>query len=77
MRKLLSFLSGVVMGALVGATAAVLLAPSSGEELRGEIRSRASRFVDEIQEAAKERRAEMEHQLELLRRPQAEISLEE
>lgn len=77
MRRLLNFLIGTAVGALVGATAAVLLAPSSGEELRGEIRSRANRFVDEIQDAARERRADMERQLEQLRRPQAEISLEE
>lgn len=77
MRKLLSFLGGIAVGALVGATAAVLLAPASGEELRGELRSRTSRFMDEIKDAAQERREELERQLELLRRPQAEISLEE
>lgn len=76
MRKLLSFLTGATVGALVGATLSVLMAPQSGEELRGEIRSRASRFRNELEEAAQERRAELEHQLEMMRRPQAEINLE-
>jgi gas vesicle protein len=76
MRKLFSFLAGATVGALVGATISVLMAPQSGDELRGEIRSRANRFSAELKEAAQERRAELEHQLEMMRRPQAEISLE-
>ena len=76
MQKLFSFLAGATVGALVGATLSVLMAPQSGEELRGEIRSRANRFRSELEEAAKERRAELEHQLEMMRQPQAEISLE-
>ena len=76
MQKLLSFLTGATIGALVGATLSVLMAPQSGEELRGEIRSRANRFSAELKDAAQERRAELEHQLEMRRRPQAEISLE-
>ncbi len=76
MRKLMSFLAGATVGALVGATLSVLMAPQSGEELRGEIRERANRFRAELEEAAHERRTELEHQLEMMRRPQAEISLE-
>jgi gas vesicle protein len=40
MKKFLSFMSGVIMGGLVGATIALLLAPFSGETLRGQIRER-------------------------------------
>lgn len=77
MRRMLSFLLGAAGGALVGATLAILLAPDSGENLRGELRDRAKRFGEELQEAANQRRAELEHQLETLRRPGAEIPLEE
>ena len=77
MRRLISFLMGAAGGALVGATLAVLLAPSSGEDLRGELRSRANRFRNELQDAAQQRRSELERQLQALRQPHKEIPLEE
>ena len=77
MRRVFNFVMGAGIGALVGATLAVLLAPSSGEDLRSEVQARFSRFRDEINEAAKQRRAELERQLEAMRLPQEEISLEE
>ena len=40
MKKFFSFFVGTVMGALVGATVALLLAPSSGETLRAQIQER-------------------------------------
>ena len=40
MRKFFSFLIGVVVGGLVGATISVLFAPESGEQLRAQIRQR-------------------------------------
>ena len=75
MKRMISFLFGALGGALVGATLAILFAPSSGDALRKEIRSRADRFRDEIRDAAQERRAELEKQLQYLRNP--EIPLEE
>jgi len=77
MRRMVNFLMGAGIGALVGATLAVLLAPSSGEDLRSDVQARFSRFRDEISEAAKQRRAELESQLESMRLPQEETSLEE
>jgi len=70
MQRFLSFLIGASVGALVGATAAILLAPSSGEELRIQIRDRAGYMRDEVKRAADERRAELEHQLAVMRSPQ-------
>ena len=67
MRTFTNFLVGAIMGALVGATAAILLAPSSGDTLRGEIRDRGNRFMDQMREAAAEQRAELEGQLDKLR----------
>ena len=69
MNRLLSFLSGAVMGALVGVTVAILLAPSSGEELRLQMKSRAQQIQEDVKSAATERRTELEQQLETLRTP--------
>ena len=60
------------MGALVGATLALLLAPYSGEALRGEIRERFNVLQDELSQAAAERRIELETYLDTLRKPQSE-----
>lgn len=77
MRRLFGFVLGLAGGALVGATLAILLAPASGEDLRSELRNRASRFRDELQQAAAQRRTELERQLEAMRHPHAEIPLED
>jgi gas vesicle protein len=64
MRKAMSFLAGVICGALVGGVAAVLLAPYGGEELRQRIRTQADELVTKGREAAAGKRAELEAQLE-------------
>lgn len=69
MNRALSFLSGVVMGGLVGATLAILLAPASGEELRSQMQNQARNIELEVKQAAASRRSELEHQLEALRTP--------
>ena len=77
MRRAFNYLLGVSIGALVGASLAILLAPESGEDLREELEKRFGRFRDEIQEAASQRRAELEGQLQKMRQPQGESSLED
>jgi len=78
MRKFLGFLFGTIMGALVGATLALLLAPESGEELRGQIRQRFDALQAELGEAASTRRLELEQQLSNLRQPKTtSVPLEE
>jgi gas vesicle protein len=69
MRKILGFLTGMIMGGLVGATVAILLAPSSGEEMRRQLQERSIRLRDDIKTVAEERRAELERELESLRAP--------
>ena len=69
MRKVFSFLLGVVAGGLVGAVVALLVAPSSGVATRGQLRERAISIRDEVQSAASARRADLEHQLAQLRAP--------
>jgi len=69
MKKLASFLSGALIGGLVGATFALLFAPSTGRELQGRIRLSASELENEIRLAAQNKREELEKQLEKLRKP--------
>jgi gas vesicle protein len=69
MRSAFGFLIGTFVGGIFGATIAILLAPESGQDLRGRLRGRASGFADEIRAAAEQRRAELERHLEELRAP--------
>ena len=69
MGGVLSFLSGAAIGFVVGATIAILLAPTSGEELRKQMQDRADRIQLEVRQAADARRQELEQQLETLRTP--------
>lgn len=71
MQKFFNFFLGALIGGFLGATLAILLAPSSGEELRLEMRERVQRLQDELRQAAAQRRAELEEQLAALRSPQA------
>lgn len=68
MRKIANFMSGSFFGALIGVTLALLLTPSSGDELRDTAQGRLNSFLDEIRHAAADRRAELEAQLEALKR---------
>lgn len=64
MRRAVSFLAGALCGAVVGAVAALLLAPYGGAELRGQISARAQELIEKGQQAAMAKRAELEAQLE-------------
>jgi len=63
------FMIGIFVGWLVGATLALLLAPESGENLRGELRSRSTNFMSEIKSATDARRSQLEDQLAVMRAP--------
>jgi gas vesicle protein len=63
MTRILAFMAGAICGAMVGAVAALLLAPFSGDELRGGARRRVDEVLMEGRRAAAERRAELEQQL--------------
>ena len=69
MRRFFSFLIGAVIGGLVGAIAAILLAPASGNDLRTQLRDRVLQIQEEVKAAAVTRRAELEQQLAALRAP--------
>jgi gas vesicle protein len=68
MRKAISFLAGLWAGAVVGAVAALLLAPYSGSELQEQVRARVQELAEEGKRAAAARRAELEAQLEAFKR---------
>ena len=59
MRRMVGFVIGIFIGALVGSTVALLLAPESGNELRGRLRARGEGLLAEVREAADARRAEL------------------
>lgn len=74
MRRFFSFLLGTIMGALVGAAVALLIAPSSGDELKARAKERITGIRDEIQEAYQERVSQLEAELENMRKkPDMEI----
>lgn len=69
MKKALNFVLGAILGGIVGSAAALLLAPSSGDELLEKLESKAKNIQIEIKEAATKRRVELEEQLEDLKKP--------
>jgi gas vesicle protein len=62
MDKLVDFIGGFVLGALVGGTVAMMMAPRSGAETQAALRARVDEVVEEGRRAAAERRAELEAQ---------------
>ena len=69
MRRFMNFLAGALCGALVGAVTALLLAPSSGEELQTRIGDQMRSMSDEIRAAYENRVAQLEAELASLRKP--------
>ena len=55
-----AFLAGFVVGGLVGAAAALLLAPQSGEETRTLIRDKSIELKTQVEETAADARAKAE-----------------
>ena len=48
MRRMFGFMIGIVVGALIGSTIALLLTPETGEKLRNEIRARGEVLVNDV-----------------------------
>jgi gas vesicle protein len=71
MNRAINFVIGAIVGGLVGAGLALLLAPKSGTELRQDITDYADQVQTEIRQAAVSKRQELEAQLASLRRPKA------
>ncbi len=69
MSRITNFISGGLIGGLIGAAIALLLAPTSGDELRGQMQERAQEIQTNVKNAATTRRAELEQELVMLREP--------
>ena len=69
MRKAMAFTFGAVMGGIIGALVALLLAPKSGEEVRSSFQEQIKNIQIEIKEAAQKKRTELEEQLDGLIHP--------
>jgi gas vesicle protein len=69
MNKTMSFLAGAMCGALVGAVAALLLAPSSGQQLQTDVRGQFDHVVADARAAAGAKRTQLEAQLAALKTP--------
>ncbi|MBI3363128.1 MAG: YtxH domain-containing protein [Chloroflexi bacterium] len=67
--KIMSFLAGAFAGAVVGATAALLLAPTSGEHVREQARERYETLIADARRAAEEKQEQLKAQLEALKAP--------
>lgn len=72
MKKFFNFTLGAILGGIVGSMTALLLAPSSGEELLNELESKAKNIQIEIKEAAAKKRMELERELDELKKPSSE-----
>ncbi len=71
MRRIFAFMLGAFTGGLLGATAALLLTPVTGDELRGQFFDRVEMVQKELADARDQKRAELESQLQALRAPKA------
>jgi gas vesicle protein len=69
MRRMMMLLAGAMCGALVGSVTVLLFAPASGTEVRQRIRGRFADIRADVIEAYETRRAQLEAELEALRKP--------
>jgi gas vesicle protein len=67
MKKITAYIIGGFAGAVLISGLVLLLAPTSGKELRERIRVKYLELESEFKEASRERRAELEDQLARLR----------
>ncbi len=67
MNKVLNLLFGFVLGGVVGSALVLLLTPLSGDELRSEVQDYTRQVRHEVEQAAANRRAELERELARLR----------
>lgn len=59
----MKFFIGSVLGGILGASAAILLAPGSGEETRTAVKYRIEHLTSEFKNAMQQRKEELEAEL--------------
>ena len=67
MRRFLTFLSGILSGAVLGAVLVLLFTPTSGADLKKSIQERISVIQSDMKAAYDERKNQLETELENLR----------
>ncbi len=73
MGKVLVFLGGAVIGALIGGAATLLLTPQSGESLRSQAQQRYQDALEAGRKAADERRHQLVDEYEAMKRGEVQI----
>lgn len=73
MRKFSAFLTGVILGGLVGSVLALLLTPAPGKTLRQQMVEYFENLASEMRRAAAERRSELESELQKMRQPSVKL----
>jgi gas vesicle protein len=76
MIKAINFMAGIICGALVGAVTALLLAPSSGQQLRSDVISRWEEALTEAKVAMEETRRQMQEQFEQMQKGESKEEVE-
>jgi gas vesicle protein len=69
MRSVGKFITGFIMGGLLGSALSLLLTPYSGEDTRTWVSQYAEKVIEEVQTAMVEQRTTLEHELSQLRKP--------
>lgn len=69
-----AFFLGFVVGALAGAAAALLLAPASGEDLRGQLSDKGLELKEQAQKLAADAKMQAQHLAEEGKRQTAQLS---
>ena len=69
MKNVSNFLTGFLVGSVLAAGVAILLAPQAGEDLRNQIQVRCQQIKDEVNQASLQKRADLEQELATLREP--------
>ncbi len=67
MQKALNLVLGFALGFLAGSSLALLLTPVSGDQLRMDVRDYTRQVRNEVEQAARTRRIELERELADLR----------
>ncbi|HNR46412.1 MAG TPA: YtxH domain-containing protein [Anaerolineaceae bacterium] len=70
MRRAGNFLAGFIIGGLISAVLGLIFAPSSGPQLRQRIVDYVQQTRADVEKAAKDRRTELEIELQELRKPE-------
>ncbi len=73
MRNFGLYVLGAIVGGLLGGGIGLLLAPKPGRELRGDINDYAGYVREEVKNASKQRRAELQEELDRMRQPEIPV----